>query len=316
MHLDDFTKFFHIQKYGKYTITSQLEDNFKSFLDWAFLNIGAYTNVNRPTTNALSGSAMYKLRLSTEPSLPSGRAWESSRKDWVWESGVSYGSGSPNNFSGVYVNNTFYPAPSGSGSYTYKVNYPLGRITFNSSVASTSNVEASYSFRNVQIYKSNESDWFREIQKYSYDPSKFNNIKEITANHRIQMPAIVLELTPRTILKPYEIGSTTNIIYQDILLHVLTENFSDRAIILDILLQQKDRPLMLYDINKVVNNNAFPLNFDGTKNPNGKIYPELVNNNQYKLQVVYIKDASVIDINNYGQNLFVGTFRYTVEIFP
>ena len=130
------------------------------------------------------------------------------------------------------------------------------------------------------------------------------------------MPAIIVEITPRTILKPYEIGSTTNIIYQDILLHVLTENFSDRAIILDILLQQKDRPLMLYDINKVVNNNAFPINFDGTKNENGKIYPELVDNNQYKLQVVYIKDASIIEMNNYGQNLYVGSFRYTIEIFP
>lgn len=316
MPLDDYTKFFHIQKYGKYTIISQLEDNLKSFLDWAFLNIGAYTNVNRPTTNALSGSAMYKLKLSSDPSVTSGRVWETSRKDWVWESGVSYGSGTPVSFSGVYVNNSFYPAPSGSGSVGYKANYPLGRVTFTNPLPANSNVEASYSFRNVQIYKSNESDWFREIQKYSYDPSKFNNIKEITSNHRVQMPSIVIELTPRTILKPYEIGSTTNIIYQDVLLHILSENFSDRAILLDILLQQKDRPLMLYDINKVVNNNAYPINFDGTKNSNGKVYPELVDNNQYKLQVVYIKDASIIEMNNYGQNLFVGSLRYTIEIFP
>ena len=49
----DYTNFYHIDRYGKYNILSQLEDNMKSFFDTAFLNIGAFININKPTTEKL-----------------------------------------------------------------------------------------------------------------------------------------------------------------------------------------------------------------------------------------------------------------------
>jgi|688.fasta_scaffold270616_1 hypothetical protein len=311
----NYTHFFHIDKYAKYTILSQLEDNFKSFLDTAFLNIGAFTNIDRPT-GTLYGGNMAKLNSVSDPALPSGSAWETSKKDWIWEDCCTYSGATPIDISGVYVNNIFYPEPTGASPYTYNLNYPLGRVTFASGIPLNSNVEMSYSYRNVQVYKSNESAWFKELQYASYDPTKFNNIKQITSNHRVQMPSIVLEFLPGMDMKPYEIGSTSNIIYQDLMLNILTESYSDRAIILDILVQQKDRPIYLYDINKVVNDGVYPLNYDGSINPSGLSYTDLVENTDYKLTIVYIKKADVIDLNNYGQNLYIGNLRYRLEIFP
>jgi hypothetical protein len=311
----DYTNFYHIDKYGKYNILSQLEDNMKSFFDTAFLNIGAYTNIKKPT-NSLYGGDMCKLKPVQDPALSNGKAWETTKKDWVWESDSVFGSGTPIAISGVSINNSFYAGPNGSGNYTYSLNYPMGRVTFNNEIPLTSNIEIEHSYRNVQIYKSNEAAWFKELQQYSYDPTKFANISQITSNHRVQMPSIVLEILPGTELKPYEIGSTKNIIYQDIMTNVLTETYSDRAIILDILIQQKDRPLYLYDINKVVNNEVYPLNYNGSINPSGFSYSQLVEKPEYKLTVVYIKGADIIDLQNYGQNLYIATLRYKLEIFP
>lgn len=311
----DYTHFFHIDKYATYSVLSQLEDNLKSFLDTAFINIGAFTNINRPT-GTLYGGDMSKLNPVSDPALPNGTVWETNKKDWVWEDTCTYEHAIPINISGLYVNNIFFPGPTGTAPYSYTLNYPQGRVVFGSGVSSTANIQIEHSYRNVQVYKSNESAWFKELQQYSYDPTKFNNIKQITSNHRVQMPAIVLEFLPGMDMKPYEIGSTRNIVYQDIMLHILTETYSDRAIILDILIPQKDRPIYLYDINKVVKDQVYPLNYDGSINPNGLSYTDLVQNSEYKLTVVYIKKADLIDLHNYGQNTFVGSLRYKLEIFP
>lgn len=314
MSENNYAKFNFVDQYGKYGIISQLEDNLKSFLDWAFLNIGAYTNISRTQTN-LYGNTMSQLQQAVDPAV-AGKAWESVKKDWVWESGVVYNSGSPTAFSGVYVNNAFIPGPTGNSTYSYTVNYPLGRVTFNKPLTANTKVEAEYSFRNVQIYKSNESDWFKELQEYSYDPSKYNNIKNLTSTHRVQMPCIILELLPRIVLSPYELGTRRNIITQDLMFHVLAENYSDRMLIIDILLNQKDKTLLLYDINKVVNDNAYSLDYKGSKNPNGKGYEEILSDPDYILNTAHIKNLDIIDLENYGPNIFKGSLRASFLIFP
>jgi hypothetical protein len=314
MSQSSYTKFNFVDQYGKYGIVSQLEDNLKSFLDWAFLNIGAYTNISKNQSN-LYGTSMCKLQQATDPAL-AGKAWESFKKDWVWESGVTYNSGSPINISGVYINDNFIPGPTGNSTYPYHINYPLGRVTFNKALTANTKVEAEYSFRNIQVYKSNESDWFKELQENSYDPSKYSNIKTITANHRVQMPCIILELLPRTVLSPYELGSRRNIILQDLMFHVLAENYSDRMIIIDILLNQKDKTLLLYDINKVVSDNAYSLDYRGSKNPNGKGYEEILSDSDYTLNTAHIKNMDMMDLETYGPNIFKGSLRASFLIFP
>ncbi len=294
---------------------SLLEDNIKGFLDWSFLHIGAFVNVDIPTSGINNSSNFHTLKPISDPTQKA-KIWEGIRKDWVYESGISYGGSSPNLISGIYLNDTFLPSPTGSGSYGYSVNYPLGRVVFNNNVASTSNVKLEYSYRFVQTYKANESYWWKEVQKESYNPANFKPSGDysITANHRVQLPAVIVETIPRTVLIPYELGTTKNIVIQDIFLHVFTENAVHRNNIMDILVAQKDKYFHLYDINNVVKSGVYPLNYNGSINNNGLNYPTLCES--YKKYWCTIKDSNIGELNTLSSRLYNGIVRWSMEIFP
>jgi hypothetical protein len=293
-----------------------LEDNIKSFLDWSFLNIGGFINVSIPAAGLSAPSGMQNLYRSSDPTISGNKLWESLRKDWIYESGVSYNSVSPINFSGIYLNNTFLPAPSGSGSYTYRVNYPLGQILFNNPVSSTSSVIAGYSYRHIQTYKSTDAIWWREVQKETYNSANYkpNGDYAITAIHRIQLPAIIIELAPRVELDPYQLGSSQNIWNQDLFLHIFTQNANQRNTLIDILLAQKDKVLYLYDIDKVIKSQRFPLNQYGSINPSGMNYPDL--SSSFRSNWCTIKNSSLGELNTLSSSLFNGLIRWSIEIFP
>jgi len=313
------TNFLHVDTIGQKNRVSSLEDNLKSFLDWAFLNIGAYVNVSIPTSG-ISGSNFHQLNGVVDPALPTTtgkvKVWESVRKDWVYETGIP--NQSPTSISGIYLNNTFLPAPNGSGSYGYSINYPLGRITFDNPVASTSTVKLNYSYRYVQVYKASESSWWKEVQQLTYNPAAFkaNGDSSITANHRIQLPTIIVELSPRTQQIPRQLGTTDNIIIQDILLHILTENPVQRNNLIDILLLQKDKTFYMYDVNKVIKDNIYYVNYRGEKNNAALNYDQIVANDTYATYYTYIKDAYLSEVNSLSSSLYNGVVRWSMEMFP
>ena len=313
------TNFLHVNTIGQKNRVSSLEDNLKSFLDWSFLNIGAYINVTIPTSG-ISGSNFHQLNGVSDPAATTVvnkvKVWESVRKDWVCETGIP--NQSTINISGIYLNNTFLPSPSGSGSYTYSINYPLGRITFDNPVASTSTVKLNYSYRYVQVYKASESSWWKEVQQLTYNPATFkaNGDSSITANHRIQLPAIIVELSPRTQQIPRQLGTTDNIIIQDILLHILAENPVQRNNLIDILLLQKDKTFYMYDVNKVIKDNVYYVNYRGEKNNSALNYDQIVANDTYATYYTYIKDAYLSEVNSLSSSLYNGVVRWSMEMFP
>lgn len=296
---------------------SALEDNIKSFLDWSFINIGGFVNVNIPTSGIAGGSTgFHNLKVSNDPTVQGSRLWESMRKDWIYESGISYKDSSPIGFSGIYLNNVFLPAPTGSGNYGYSVNYPLGQIKFNNAVSSTSSVAASYSYRYVQVYKASDAVWWKEVQKETYNPANFKNNGDysITSMHRVQMPAIILELVPRTKLTPYQLGTTENIWTQDLFLHIFSQTAVQRNTLIDILLAQKDKVLHLYDVDRAVKEHAYPLNQYGNINPSGKNYPNLIDS--FKHNYFTIINTSIGELNTLSSTLYNGIIRWSIEIFP
>lgn len=294
---------------------SLLEDNIKGFLDWSFLHIGAFVNVDIPTSGINNSSNFHTLRPVSDPTQKT-KLWEGIRKDWVYETGVSYNNSSPTEISGVYLNNIFLPSPTGSGNYGYNINYPLGRVVFNNNVASTSSVQLEYSYRFVQTYKANESYWWKEVQGETYNPANFKPSGDysITANHRVQLPAVIIETIPRTVLIPYELGTTRNIVVQDMFLHVFTENAIHRNNIVDILVAQKDKYFHLYDTNNVVKSGVYPLNYNGSININGLNYPTLCET--YKKYWCTIKDSNIGELNTISSRLYNGIVRWSMEIFP
>jgi hypothetical protein len=308
------TTFQHVDSIGQKNSVAALEDNIKSFLDWSFLNIGGFINVDIPTSG-IYGSNFHTLKPVVDPSQKS-KIWQSTRSNWVYETGVSYEGSSPTAISGINLNGVFLPSPSGSGSYTYSINYPLGQIAFNNNVSQNSSVTLEYSYRYVQVYKANESIWWKEIQSDTYNPAAFttNGDSSITANHRIQLPAIVIETISRNILIPRELGNTKNIIIQDVLLHVFTENINQRNSLTETLLLQKDKSLPLYDVNKVVKDGVYPLNFDGSINSSGLNYPLLSSN--YRKNWCTIKNSTTSELNTLSNSLYNGIVRWSIEIFP
>jgi hypothetical protein len=308
------TTFNHVTDIGHRDNISSLEDNLKSFFDWSFLNIGAFINVNI-STNSLDGGDFSKLKpVSGDPTIVYPRVWETARKDWVYETGVSHNGISPYAISGINLNGTFLPAPTGSGAYSYNINYPLGRITFNNNISDKSNINLKYSYRLVQVYKSSNSPWWKEVVENSYNPSVIQN-KESSYN-QIQLPAIVIDIAPRSISIPYELGTSTNILVQDVMIHILTENPVQRNNIVDILLKQKDKTLNLYDIQKLVKRNKQFINYRGEPNPNRLNYDQIYNDQSFYLSKAYIKNSTLSELNSFSNNLYHGVLRLSIEIYP
>lgn len=293
-----------------------LESNFKMFFDWSFLKIGAWFDAVNAHSGTIYGNTNppAKLILSDDPSYNPGQVWQGIRKEWVWESGVSYLGNNPINISGVYVNNSFIPYASG----TFTIDYPEGRIVFNSAKSKSSNITINHSYRYVQTYRSSDSPWFSIIQYPTLDNTN-SDIQQISSgewsiagNHRIQLPAIVIESVPRSRSRPFELGNTSLWLEQDVAFYVLAENKNDRNKLLDIIRLQQDLTIELFDTNALSQNDQYPLNYNGDKKNNPLMYPNIVQ--QYAWRKCLIKEVSLFELDNITPNLYRGMARATVEI--
>lgn len=311
------TTFQHVCQVGNTLLNSELESNLKSFLDWGFLGIGGWFDVTIPTSGAWGGT-FDQLRVVDDPSYTLGQVWETPRKDWVWETGVAYTGGNPINISGVYIDTSL--KGTGDATYTHHYNYPLGRVVFDSPVSTTSTVQIEHSYRNVQTYIADQAPWWDELQYNSMrvDDSTFSQISSgnwsILANHRVQMPAVVIETVPRRTFQPYELGGTSNFVTQDVLFHIVAENRWWRNQIVDILSIQKDKTLMLYDSDKLATAEAFPLDYRGMVVDASKNYSGIVNNTDYQYTTARITDVAVTEMESYNSRLYEGTVRASFEV--
>jgi hypothetical protein len=317
MSCEDYTRFNNVSNIGQHFLIEQLEDNLKSFLDWGLLNIGAFVNVDIPTSG-INSNLPHQLKQTNDPGFVAGRVWQTFRKDLVWETGVNFNGYSPNNISGIKINNITYPAPTGSGSYGYYINYPMGRIIFNTPVVNASPT-MEYSYRWCQVYKASSSPWWTELQGDLLNPNpqfaqKDKGDFNITANQRVQMPCIIIEPISRSNSTPWQLGANDFMINQDILLHIFTERASDKNTLADIIRLQKHKTIWLYDIRKVVTSGANGLDHRGALNINGKTYPDLVTNPDYRWYKCFFRDISILDMETANNSLFWCTIRLTTEV--
>ena len=310
--------FMGVDNIGSTLILNEIENNYKSFLDWGFLNLGAYTNVTIPTTN-ISSFDLHILKPTADPNQPSNRVWQSARKDWVYETGVSFSGSSPTQISGVYVNGTLYPAPTGNATIGYKINYPEGKVVFNTGIAASSVVQLNYAYRNIQVYKMEEFPYWKEIQYRSLENKTGLSLSDkgdfaVGSEKRVQLPAVVIETVARTESKPFRLGDKSLIMEQDILLHILSDSPKDKNNIVDILRLQEDRYLWLYNTNSVVKSGLYPLNYDGSKNLTGQNYYSIVNNESLRWLKCRITNVSVSDINFVNIRMYGSVVRVSNEI--
>lgn len=309
--------FMGVDSIGSVLILNELENNYKSFLDWGFLNIGAFTNVEIPTTN-ISNFDLHILKPTNDPNQ-NNKVWQSARKDWVYESGINFNSTSPILFSGLYVNSTFYPAPTGNATIGYTVDYPEGKVIFNNPIAATSVVNASYAYKNIQVYKMEEFPYWKEIQHRSLENKTGLSLSasgdfSIGSEHRVQLPAVIIEPVARSTNEPFRLGDKSLIISQDILLHILADNAKDKNTITDILRLQDDREIWLYNTNTIVNSGAYELNYNGSKNITGQNYDTIINNDNYRWLKCRMTNITISDINFVNIRMYGSIVRITNQI--
>lgn len=292
-----------------------LEANFKTFFDWSFLNLGSWFDAEINQYGIYSSDQTHSMLVPVnDEAYANGQVWQTPRKDWVWETGCFMDNANPIEISGIYVNSTFHPYASG----TFVRDYVNGRIIFDEAISVASVVKMNYSYKNVQVYRASDQPWFSEIQYGSFNTSDLDLQKtddgswSISGNHRIQLPAIVIDPIPRSQSFPYEIGSTSLTINQDIGFYVLAENKNDRNKLLDIIRLQQDLTMMLYDTNKLAKDDKYPLDYNGDLKINPIMYPEIVEN--YFWKKCYIKNVNLFEMTSLNPNFHQGMARATVEI--
>lgn len=310
------TKFKGINNISEDLLLNILESNFKMFFDWAFLDIGAWfdSTVANDTTIYGSTNPPAKLLLVDDPSYSIGQVWQGIRKDWVWETGVSYEGNSPINISGVYINSAYTPYSGGS----FTIDYAQGQIIFDTAKSKTSNIQVNHSYRFVQTYRSSESPWFSVLQYPSLNNESPDIVRlsdgswSISGNHRIQLPAIVIESVPKSRSRPYEIGNDNLWLEQDISFYVLAENKNDRNKLLDILRLQQDSTITLYNTNNLSQNDQYPLEYTGDRKTNALMYPNIVET--YPWRKCFIKNMNLFELESITPSLFQGLARATIEV--
>ena len=317
-------KFVKVDHIGENALINQMENTLKTYLDWGLLSVGGWTNIETPTYGAYGGT-FDTLRAVSDPAYTDGQVWESARKDWVWETGMDYSGVMPDGtptgvepitISGVSVNGTTYGT--GDATYGHHYNYPLGRVVFDSAISTTSAVKLEHSYRNVQVYVADQAPWWDEFQHNSLrvDDTTFNEMGSgnwgILANHRVQLPAIIVEAVPRRTFTPYELGSVSQFVYQDVLFHIIADTRWWRNNLVDAVSLQKDTVIMTYDSNTVAQSGAYPLDHRGMVVDRSRSYPCLANDFPYKSMRFF--NSIVTEMNTLNSRLYQGTVRTTFEL--
>jgi hypothetical protein len=310
--------FYGVDNIGNNLLINQLETNMKSFLDWGFLNTGGFVNIHRPVKN-IHENGLYKLYTVKDANFKDGRVWQPARKDWVYETGLDVNNHQPIPISGIYINNTFYDTTT-SGTYAYTIDYKNSRIIFNNRQSSNLNIEMSHSYRWVQIYNFADAKWWQELQYNPNNNEAHQKTKDkgdftIPAHQRVQMPAVVIETVARGTSDPFQMGDKSQRISQDFLFHIIANNYTDRNNIIDILRLQEDKVLSFYDMDKVVKDGKYWLNFDGTLNPNRLQYDALSKlSSTYHWNTCRLKNMVISEVESFNSDLYEANIRVTAEI--
>lgn len=282
-----------------------------SWLKWAFLQVGGFENVQYSQASGLYGGHPAILRPVSDPNFNDGQVWESMSSDWVWETGIPYDT-QPIQYSGVYIDGHF-KEPDDVVSNHY-VDYPRGRIVFDSAINTSSDVRCSYSFRMPTVAPAKES-WMQELLYGSLDVyrSDFNVFGSGSHNQlsesRRQMPTIGVEVSDRQRSTPYQLGGG-QYVYQDVIFYILTEREEYRDRIFNILNNQNDKVIYLPHVSAMKDSGNFPPDIDvtGQKVDNILQYPEIVGEDGFRWSRVKF-------INTHGQKMrTINDWLYRAEV--
>lgn len=263
---------------GENLLDDQLRANLISYFNWSLLNKGNFHNVRIPASGQYGGSKE-TLSLIKDERYTNGQVWQAFRNNWVWESGLTC-STQPIAISGVYVNGTFYSSAT-SGTYSHYIDYPRGRVVFNTAIPTTSVVKAEYSYKYINVTDANEVPFIRQLQNGSFrlDSSTFASASSgeyaISPDKKIQTPAIAIDVTSNVTFEPYQLGGG-QYTRTKVICHVMADSEKTATKIATILAMQNEKGIYTFDVNQISNNNLSPLNYRGSIASGALTHPQMV----------------------------------------
>ena len=310
------TKLANLNNAQDATLSNVLLDNFVSLYDWGLLDRGQFYNINIPESGIYGGDKQ-KLRSAQDPNYSNGQVWEGYRQNWVWESGISATDEQPITISGVFVDDTFYAT--GNVTKPFYVDYPNGRVIFDTALTTTSTVQLEYSHKWVQVVPAQGVPWFREIQQGSFRNEEGFQVSDSgnwvqLGQTRVQLPAIAVEVIPAKSLQPYQLGGGqwTN---TDILFYVISENHWECTNLMDTILYQNDRTVHLFDPTAVAISGVLPFNYRNELNENAipsGLYPNMIDDFFYRR--CWINQSRGNEITQLSPELYIGTTRCSTQV--
>jgi len=310
------TKLANITNAQDATLSNILLDNFVALYDWGFLDRGQFYNIDIPESGIYGGDR-HKLRLADDPNYTAGQVWEGYRQNWVWESGISATTEQPIRISGVFVDDTFYAT--GNVTKPFYIDYPNGRVVFDTAITSTSTVQLEYSHKWVQVVPAQGVPWFREIQQGSFRNEEGFQVSGSggwvqLGQTRIQLPAIAIEAVPARSLQGYQLGGG-QWVNSDLVFYVISENHWECTNLMDSILYQNDRTVHLFNPTSVAISGVLPFNYRNELNENAipsGLYPNMIDDFFYRR--CWISESRGNEISQLSPELYIGTTRCTTQV--
>ena len=310
------TKLANLRNGQDSTLSNVLLDNFIALYDWGFLDRGQFYNIDIPESGIYGGDR-HKLRVTQDPNYTEGQVWEGYRQNWVWESGIDATSEQPITISGVFVDDTFYAT--GNVTKPFYIDYPNGRVVFDTALTTTSTVQLEYSHKWVQVIPAQGVPWFREIQQGSFrneegfQVSNSGNWVQL-GQTRVQLPAVAIEVVPARSVQPYQLGGGqwTN---TDLVFYVMSENHWECTNLMDSILYQNDRTVHLFDPTAVAISGVFPFNYRNELNENAipsGLYPNMIDDFFYRR--CWISESRGNQVTQLSPELYIGTTRCSTQV--
>lgn len=278
---------------NQFSHSMNLERNLAMFFDYGCMGISGYQNIYYNTTQ--NGYPLGKLKPADSEQYARGRVWEGYRTNWAWEADSNLSSGISGiiSITGVYVNGGF----TGSG---FNVDYKKGQIIFDSGISTTATVKASFSAKSI-YWDTADSTWWKELVTETYNYQAFDNagigsgIRSVMNNHRIPLPAVIIEVTTTNNFKPYQLGGgswynpTVNF-------YIYAENPDQKKLITDLICSQNDHSFLGVDFNSMSAANDRPFTPYGFLASGAKTFAELQPLYSWNVKPITFENLNGLDI--------------------
>ncbi|MHA2063198.1 MAG: hypothetical protein ACXABY_02335 [Candidatus Thorarchaeota archaeon] len=277
-----------------------VKQNIKLFLEDLLLKDGFYTSISVGETDLYSRDLSLLMpgdQVYPEPDFVSSitnKVFQSAFKNWVHEDGIpSPGSGiaGPTIASGVTVDTVFYPTATTSGTFAHLIDFPNGRVIFDTPLAGTPVVQAGFSYKEFNVDSADIFDNEKRpilIETALKDNPDVTGVVTYPSWDARTLPLILVDVLSRK-NSPYELGTRDAVKDYFGVFHVWARDEFTRDEIEEIIADEHREVLLGIDFN----NAPDPLLAFGAKNPNFPGYNTLaILWGQFFWRRIYLEDLS------------------------